>query len=482
MRSPTLLFDGAAALKGEDAVVGERAPVPQWPLTTAQSSIWIDQALHPGRPIYNTGQIVTIGVPLDRALFEEALADAVAAHDALRLKFHNGAAIKQSVVSSTRFDVPFRDFRSGADPAAEAQAWLLDEFWRPLRPTDSPLFRFRLAQVAADRFLWLQKYHHLIIDATGRQIVARDVADRYGELLSGSGRPSVRPPSYVGAVESDDAYLGSARYLEDRAYWATRFSDPVQSLIDRTAATAQKTTTGRATRVKLRWDTAAAAGLKAEAKRHDASLFKLLLLFVWRALHAHYGKTDFVIGVPLANRPTPADKETVGLFSKLIPFRIELDPDAPLPDAMRRLSQQFDQDMDHQRFPLDHVSRGCAWRRKADVGIIDVVLNFVRYDYSFFLRRRPDRLREHYRPDSISVPWGFMLLDYAGSEFRAAGARLRCGAWSTCSAVEQVTRHLQASCSAWTWRGLGSPCGTWPRVTRASRLSCLRSGEGTRPS
>ena len=33
---------------------------------------------------------------------------------------------------------------------------------------DAPLFRWRLIKLAADRFIWLQTYHHLIIDGLGR--------------------------------------------------------------------------------------------------------------------------------------------------------------------------------------------------------------------------------------------------------------------------------------------------------------------------
>src|SRR3954464_12754665 len=56
-------------------------------LTSSQLAIWIDQALHPGRPIYNTGQTITIKAPLHVDHFRRAIDTVVAESDALRLRF-----------------------------------------------------------------------------------------------------------------------------------------------------------------------------------------------------------------------------------------------------------------------------------------------------------------------------------------------------------------------------------------------------------
>ena len=47
-------------------------------LTVAQTAIWLDQQLFPGRPIYNTGQALTIRGMLRADLFETALRETVA--------------------------------------------------------------------------------------------------------------------------------------------------------------------------------------------------------------------------------------------------------------------------------------------------------------------------------------------------------------------------------------------------------------------
>jgi thioesterase domain-containing protein/acyl carrier protein len=400
------------ALSGR-GVTGQEGVDLSLPLTTAQLSIWIDQALHPNKPVYNTGQIIRINAALDLKSFEQALRIVVARHDALRLRFHNGPEIRQTIQPDVQFELLLEDFSERPQPDQAAEQWLSAIFWRPLSPVaTNPLFVFCVARLGADEFLWLQKYHHLVIDAGGRQVVAREVADIYHSLISKAEVPAADPTSYADAVGSDRTYLASEQYAVDRAYWLTRFADPVRPLADRTGKISEKSKTGRARRLKFGLEEPTVSGLKALAKQHRTSLFKLLLLCIWIALHRQYGRTEFVIGVPLAGRKTPSEKNAVGLFAKLIPFRLKLDPDATFEASLAALSALFDGDMQHQQYPLDHVSRGCAWRSRADIGIFDVVLNYVRGDYQFQIGGENITCRNV--SSGFSVPWGFMGLEYSG--------------------------------------------------------------------
>src|SRR5262245_54166500 len=177
----------------DDSVLGQKGTTHRtgggaFPLTTPQLSIWLDQALHPHKPIYNTGQIVTIPGAINVDRFEAALRLVIAEHDALRLRFLKGAEILQEVVSEAEPGLDIRGFSTQPDPEIAAQGWIERLFWQRFEPTNFPLFRFALARLP-DRWLWMQKYHHLIIDATGRQIIAARVAELYNALARGE-RPS----------------------------------------------------------------------------------------------------------------------------------------------------------------------------------------------------------------------------------------------------------------------------------------------------
>jgi hypothetical protein len=81
-------------------------------LAVAQTAIWLDQQLFPGRPIYNTGQALTIRGMLRADLFEVALRETLAESPGLRLRPRSGPL---------PFDLPVLDFRDQPDPFAAAE-------------------------------------------------------------------------------------------------------------------------------------------------------------------------------------------------------------------------------------------------------------------------------------------------------------------------------------------------------------------------
>jgi hypothetical protein len=132
-------------------------------LTATQVAIWLDQQLFIGKPIYNTGQALTIRGNLRVDLFEIALGETVAESPSLRLPPWLGPV---------PFDLMLRDFRKENDPLAAAEQWMRIEMGRVIPLEDPALFRFALIRINEDRTLWFQKYHHIIIDATRRRLLS----------------------------------------------------------------------------------------------------------------------------------------------------------------------------------------------------------------------------------------------------------------------------------------------------------------------
>ncbi len=384
-------------------------------LTAPQMALWLDQALHPGKPIYNTGQIVTIEAAVDVGLFKKSLTAVVAEQDALRLRFvQRGAEIFQEAVDVLVPQLHVRDFSAEADPAAEAKAWLERLFWEPIAPTDFPLFRFALAKVGADRFLWLQAYHHLIIDATGRQLVAARTAAVYDKLAAGGPVPPAPGGSYRETKTRENAYLASAHYAADEDYWRKRFSDLPAPIVHRGAGLSEKSRSGRWVRLDagLTWEESAA--LRSFANVRKSSLFKLILIVAWCCFSRLYRQDDLIFGVPLANRAAPSAKTIAGLFSTVMPFRLRLDAMASLDAALAQLNDELSRDLKHQTFPTDHINRVLELRKLNRGGLYDVVVNYVRNDYAFDLGGA--RIACTNLSAGFAVPWSIMALEYGSAD------------------------------------------------------------------
>src|SRR3981189_784642 len=84
-------------------------------LTATQAAIWLDQQLCIGKPIYNTGQALTIRGRLRVDLFEIALREMVAESPSLRLPPWSGPV---------PFDLMLLDFREEKDTLTAAEHWM----------------------------------------------------------------------------------------------------------------------------------------------------------------------------------------------------------------------------------------------------------------------------------------------------------------------------------------------------------------------
>src|SRR4249920_3720536 len=104
-------------------------------LTAAQAAIWLDQHLFAGKPIYNTGQLLTIRGKLRLDLFETALRQAVAESPGLQLTPHSGPV---------PFDLVLLDFRKERDPLAALDQWMRSEMGKAILLEDPALFRFAI--------------------------------------------------------------------------------------------------------------------------------------------------------------------------------------------------------------------------------------------------------------------------------------------------------------------------------------------------
>jgi hypothetical protein len=176
-------------------------------ITTTQAAVWLDQQLFLGKPIYNTGQVLTILGKLRVDIFERVLHEVIAESPCLQLPPRSSPLL---------FSLTSLDFRDANDPTTDAMRWMQSEMQTAISLEDPALFRFALIQVGVDKSLWFQKYHHIIIDATGRQLLSRRTASRYRAMRFGE------PPPSIDAVSPDELVAEERRYLSSNAHEADR--------------------------------------------------------------------------------------------------------------------------------------------------------------------------------------------------------------------------------------------------------------------
>src|SRR5262245_26213284 len=122
-------------------------------LSSLQRTIWLEQQLFAGKPIHNTGQVLSIRGALHADLFETALRETIAESPGLQLPPRSDPA---------PLELLRLDFQNEKDPLGAAERWMRSEMRRAI-PLESPaLFRFALLRIGEDHHVWFQNFHHII--------------------------------------------------------------------------------------------------------------------------------------------------------------------------------------------------------------------------------------------------------------------------------------------------------------------------------
>ena len=246
-------------------------------LTAAQAAIWLDQQLFPGKPIYNTGQALTIRGKLRLDLFEIALRETVAESPGLRLPPRSGPV---------PFDLALLDFREEKDPLAAADQWMRTEMGRAIPLEDPALFRFALIRISDDHTLWFQKFHHIIMDATSRRLLSERTARRYRALRFGEPLSALDAATPEELLDAERRYTASNGHEADRAYWLEQFAHWPGPLLETNRQNTERARSGRHARNTFTLKRADFARLETAARRLGSSTFRAIIALTLRRVRA----------------------------------------------------------------------------------------------------------------------------------------------------------------------------------------------------
>jgi amino acid adenylation domain-containing protein len=350
------------------------------PLSGAQEGLWYAGRLAPDSAAYHTAEAVEIHGPLDTGLFETALRRTVAEADTFALRFtdtDDGPRCHRAPDADDwtlhRVDV------SGADdPEAAAWAHVRADLAVPVDIEKGPLFAHSLLTLAPDRFLWLLRAHHLLLDGYSYKLLGRRLADTYNALAEGR-EPAPCDFAPVSRLQTEEAaYRASEGYARDRDHWARRLADLPEParLTSRTAAPAAPFLRRTAELAPADTDALDAAAARLGVRRTD-----LLTTATAAYLHRMTAAGDLVLGLATMSRLGSAALRTPGTASDVLPLRVAATPDTPVAELARSVADELKSLRRHQRY------RGEFLRR--DLGLLGTgrrlygpVLNIVPFDES----------------------------------------------------------------------------------------------------
>ncbi|NUT53962.1 MAG: amino acid adenylation domain-containing protein, partial [Saccharothrix sp.] len=106
---------------------------------------------------------------------------------------------------------------------------------------------------------------------------------------------------------------------------------------------------------RFRWDDALRRDLADVARRHDVTLYMVLLAAFTTLLHRYTGQSDLVVGTPVANRAHRDLEPVVGFFVNTLPLRVDLAGDPAFDVLLGRVREVAHAAYEHQDVPLERI-------------------------------------------------------------------------------------------------------------------------------
>lgn len=328
-----------------------------FPASYAQERIWFLTALLPALPLYNVAGCSRLERlrPVVPALVEPALRTVVARHESLRTGFAlRGERVVQVIAPEVPVTVARTDLSGLPEPerSAELARIAAADAAEPFPLDRPPLWRARLVELGGGEWRLLFVAHHTIFDAWSAEVFSEELAEAHAALRE--NRPPKLPElpiQYADYTVWQHERLSGGALDDDLAYWRARLagSVPLEVPADRPRP-AELSYAGANHAFSVPEElTGRVAALGREA---GATPF-MVLFAAFAALLARWtGRTDVVVGSPMAGRELPDLNPLIGMFVNTLPLRADLGGDPAFSEIVERVRTTVTEALDHQDVPF----------------------------------------------------------------------------------------------------------------------------------
>ncbi|HVE93038.1 MAG TPA: condensation domain-containing protein, partial [Actinomycetota bacterium] len=321
------------------------------PASFAQARMWFLSRMDPGSPVYNVSASVRLNGRLDVGALSAALTRIVQRHEALRTTFaERGGEPVQVVGEPLGVEVPVVDVRPDE---AMAEAGRIAA--APFDLGAGPLLRAVLLRTGEQEHVLLLAVHHIVCDGWSVGVLLSELSELYGAAVRSRVADLPALPVQYTDYARWQREQQSVALDESLLFWTRtlRGTPPVLDLPADRPRPQMQCTSGASVDVEI--DPPLARRLDELARSSGATAFMVLLAAWTTLLHRYTGRTDIVVGCPVAGRERPELEPLVGLFVNTLPVRVDLSGEPSFADLVARVRTSVLEALAHQSLPFERL-------------------------------------------------------------------------------------------------------------------------------
>ncbi|MDN4082523.1 amino acid adenylation domain-containing protein [Paenibacillus polymyxa] len=378
-------------------------------LTHAQKRIWYNEKIHGTTAMHNLTGLVRIQKDLELDALENAIQLFISKTEGLRIRIEeqDGEPV-QYVKPYEKENIEYLDFSHETDPLQHFEQWLKVVSGQAMPLLNSKLYSFVIFQLGPNDVGYLGKFHHIIADGWALHIVSERISQYYTLLVNHRPLPADEEYSYIPIIDQEQAYLASERFIKNKMFWNEKFQTlpdmiPINKSKDISAVRSSFAIDSETSRIIQNF-------IQSSKLSVNVLFVSALLLYIYRTTQ----ETDVVIGTPVLNRSGKKQKNTFGMFTSTMPFRIQVDEALDAYSWMKQVGTELMNFYFHQKYPYDLLAGDLELAQKGYDGLFDMCVNYYNMKFSPQFDGCPYEVQEvfsGYQPYALQL----VIRDWEGS-------------------------------------------------------------------
>ncbi|WP_405596927.1 amino acid adenylation domain-containing protein, partial [Pseudoalteromonas sp. Ld18] len=330
----------------------------QYPFTSTQQPVWMDQVFKPESPLYNIGGRFELMGQVDPKRLQYALDYVIAHTDVFKINIvSQGTEANQYINPEFKYTLKCIDFSEYNDAKQRTIDYCQTQMATPFNIQGDCLWRLHWLKISNHESALCVIFHHLVVDGIGGSLFLEYLSETYVKMdENGNLTDSVAErPSYLKFFDKDIAYKNSNKFFKDQAYWQAKFKllpDPL--LLKKTnryddqpfVKCEYELTQQQFDQIQI---------LTAEYGCSPTHFFTTLIAVYFSLMSD--GRNLVNIGMPVHNRSSAQLRKTIGMMASVIPIAVEFERSSSFADIFIAVAAELKRAYKHQKYPLHEIIR-----------------------------------------------------------------------------------------------------------------------------
>jgi amino acid adenylation domain-containing protein/thioester reductase-like protein/non-ribosomal peptide synthase protein (TIGR01720 family) len=342
-------------------------------LTNDQEMIWYTEKLYPDTSIGNNAGTVETKGESDYLLLEQAINILIENNEGLRLRIVEGNERPLQYISEYKYQkVDFYDFSQSND-RTDLERWEKRMTQIPFHLIDSDLFYFATIKITDQESGFFLKAHHLIADSWSMILMINQIVEYYLRLKNKITMPPEKRPSYLEHLLKEEEYKNSERFIDNRRFWNLKFETIPEFIYLKTYKLNYNNI--KAERKGLALTEKITSKILKYCAEAGVSVFAFFLSILSIYISRIAEKQDLSLGTSLLNRSNAREKDTIGMFSNVVPVRVKVENQSDFRSFVQTITRELKQVLKNQRYPHNLILKDFHERHKT-TNLYDITLTY----------------------------------------------------------------------------------------------------------